>query len=699
MDKKEAKKRIEKLREVIEEHRYNYHVLDKVTMSEAALDSLKHELYKLEQQYPDLITPESPTQRIGGEPLEKFQKITHKQRMLSMEDVFSFEEFQDWYARAQKVLGVTSSFTGGSMRGALFCMPKIDGLAMSLVYHHGILETAATRGDGTVGEDVTMNIRTIPSVPLTLRSGGSRPSTTHANTIPERIEVRGEVYFPVKAFERFNKQQEKEGKQTFANPRNTAAGSIRQLDPSVAASRPLQFVAWELATDLGQETAEQGFELLRTLGFKTAPEAILCSSFEQVEKHWHALQKKREKLDFWIDGMVVRVNDRNTFSKLGVVGKTPRGLVAWKFPAEEATTKVKKIEWFVGRTGALTPVALLEPTWIGGTTVQHATLHNFDEIERLDVREGDTVVLFKAGDIIPKIKEVVSRLRPSGTHKTKPPTHCPVCGTAVTRHEPPSLHKGGVVGGSRTESVAIYCPNSRCFTQDREAMLHAARAFEIDGLGPAIIETLHENKIINRPSDLFLLKPGDLIGLEGFAELSSKKLVDEIQARKKISLAKFILALGIRNVGEQTAIDLARHFGTLQKFLNASQEALEGVEGVGAIVSESVIAYLSEKHNRELIESYLANGVTVTSQASLASQASPAFLNKTFVLTGTLSKMGRDEAKEKIRSLGGKASGSVSKKTDYVIAGEEAGSKLDDARKLGVKVLSEREFMDMIAKD
>ncbi|OGL62363.1 hypothetical protein A3C09_02915 [Candidatus Uhrbacteria bacterium RIFCSPHIGHO2_02_FULL_47_44] len=677
MDKKEAAKRIEKLREVIEEHRYNYHVLDKITMSEAALDSLKHELFKLEQQYPDLITSDSPTQRIGGEPLPKFQKITHQSRMLSMEDVFSFEEFQDWYARAQKVERSLSPLRRGESEGGLFCMPKIDGLAMSLVYRHGVLETAATRGNGTIGEDVTMNIRTIPSVPLKLHTDALQ----RGQGTPPILEVRGEVYFPVKAFEKFNKQQEKEGKQTFANPRNTAAGSIRQLDPAIAASRPLQFVAWELVSDLGDKTAEQGFERLAKLGFKTAPEAVLCSSLEEVQKHWHALQKKREKLDFWIDGMVVRVNDRNIFSKLGVVGKTPRGLVAWKFPAEEATTNVKKIEWFVGRTGALTPVALLEPTWIGGTTVQHATLHNFDEIERLDVREGDTVVLFKAGDIIPKIKEVVSRLRPSGTHKTKPPSACPVCGTAVQRRE---------------GEVAIVCPNSRCFTQDREAMLHAARAFEIDGLGPAIIETLHENKIINRPSDLFLLKPGDLLGLEGFAELSSKKLVEEIQMRKKIGLGKFILALGIRNVGEQTAIDLARHFGTLQKFLDVSRESLEEVEGVGGIVAESVIAYLGEKHNRELIESYLDNGVEVEPVVKLKTSA--AFDGKTFVITGTLSRMGRDEAKEKIRSLGGKASGSVSKKTDYVIAGEEAGSKLDEALKLGVKVLSEDAFMDMIAK-
>ncbi len=660
MTMNEAKIRIQKLREVIEEHRYNYHVLDRITMSEAALDSLKHELYKLEQQFPSLVTSDSPTQRIGGEPLPKFQKITHTSRMLSMEDVFSFKEFQDWFSRVQKVSGEKSI--------ELFSMPKIDGLAMSLVYKKGMLEYAATRGDGTVGEDVTMNIRTILSVPLKL----------HGELFSDRVEVRGEVYFPVNAFEKFNKQQKKEGKQIFTNPRNTAAGSIRQLDPKIAASRPLQFVAWELVTDHEQKTSEQGFEKLKSFGFKTAPEAIVCKTFEAVEKHWQTLQTKRTKMDFWIDGMVVRVNDRNIFLKLGVVGKTPRGLVAWKFPAEEATTTVKKIEWFVGRTGVLTPVALLEPTWIGGTTVQHATLHNMDEIERLDVREGDTVILFKAGDIIPKIKEVVSRLRPNGTHITKSPTHCPICGTSVTRRE---------------GEVAIICPNPRCYTQDREAMLHAARAFEMDGLGPAIIETLHEQKIINRPSDLFLLTPDDLIGLEGFAELSSKKLVDEIQSRKKISLAKFLVALGIRNVGAQTAIDLAKQFGTLEKFLLASREDLEGVEGVGNIVAESVMLYLDEKQNRELIDAYLANGVHVT---PINSVTSGVLFGKIFVLTGSLERLGRDEAKEKIRSLGGKASNSVSKNTDFVIAGEDAGSKLETARSLGVKVLSEEEFMDMI---
>ncbi len=665
MIKIEAKTRIDKLRAVIEEHRYAYHVLDKETMSDAALDSLKHELYKLEQQFPDLITVDSPTQRIGGEPLSKFEKIEHKTRMLSMEDVFTLDEFKEWYIRAQKV--------SGAREIALFCMPKIDGLAVSLVYQDGVLEYAATRGNGSIGENVTENIKTIEAIPLRLHEQQLKSG------IESRIEVRGEIYFPVDAFEKFNKQMEKEGKAIFANPRNTAAGSIRQLDPKITATRGLAFVAWELVSDLGQKTAEESFDLLKKLGFKTAPEARLCLLSVDVEKQWFSLQKKRSKMNFWIDGMVARVNDVSLFQKLGVVGKTPRGLVAWKFPAEEATTIVKKIEWFVGRTGALTPVALLEPTWIGGTTVQHATLHNMDEIDRLDVRVGDTVILFKAGDIIPKIKEVVKKLRPQGTHAVSLPTHCPVCGSSVCRTE---------------GEVAIYCANPACNAQDLEAILHAARAFEIDGLGPAIIQTLHEHHIINRPSDLFLLKPDDLIGLEGFADLSSKKLVEQIQLRKHITLAKFLLGLGIRNVGEQTAIDLANYFVTLTKFLESTAESLKDVEGVGEIVAESVVEYVKQQHHKDLITAYLENGVIVESVKK--QKTSPLFEGKTFVLTGTLLTMGRDEAKEKIRALGGKASGSVSAKTDYVIAGEEAGSKLDEARKLGVLILSEKEFTAMI---
>ncbi len=662
MDKDKAKDRIEKLRKTIEKHRHEYHVLDKQSISDAALDSLKHELYNLEQEHPSLITPDSPTQRVGGAPLDKFVKVTHTHRMLSMEDVFSRDEIEGWFTRIKKLTSKKLEF---------LCMPKLDGLAVSLIYENGILVQAATRGNGTIGENVTQNIKTIQSIPLKLES----------DKLPRLVEVRGEIYLSVKEFEKLNKEQVKLGKSEFANPRNAAAGSIRQLNPKIAASRNLSFIAWQLISDFGHKTSEESWDILKDLGFRPAPDSKLCKTLEEAESHWHALQKKRSKLNYWVDGMVVRVNSNNEFERLGVVGKTPRGLVAWKFPAEEATTIVKKIEWFVGRTGALTPVAQVDPTWIGGTTVQHASLHNIEEIERLDVREGDTVILYKAGDIIPKIKEVIKNLRPNNTHKTNQPSHCPVCGSEVKDKE---------------GEVAIYCTNKRCFVQDREAILHAARAFGIDGLGPAIIATLLENKIINRPSDLFLLKPADMNGLEGFAEISSNKIVNEIQSKKKITLAKFIVSLGIRNVGEQTAIDISNILRTLEAVMSSTKEDLESIEGVGSVVAESIHEFFKEEHNQDLIQSYLQNGITVEPQKKMS--GSSKLNGKTFVLTGSLEIMSRDDAKEKIRALGGSVSGSVSSKTDYVVAGTDPGSKYEKANKLGVKVLNEKAFLAMIGK-
>lgn len=666
MTKTEAKQRIEKLKQVIEKHRYEYHVLDQQSISDSVLDSLKHELYSLEQLYPDFITSDSPTQRVEGKPLENFQKIKHTRPMLSMEDVFSMEEFEAWYARIQKRTEQTQT--------DLFCMPKLDGLAVSLVYVDGRLASAATRGDGMVGEDVTQNIKTIESIPLKLEL------LAHGS-LPERIEVRGEIYLPLKAFEKLNKQLAKAGKPTLANPRNAAAGSIRQLDPSVAASRPLAFVAWDLLTNLEQKTTDASWQLLMQMGFRPAPESGVCTSLKEVEEQWRALQKRRAKLDYWIDGMVIRVNDRALYERLGVIGKTPRGLVAWKFPAEEATTVVKEIEWFVGRTGALTPVAVLEPTLIAGTTVQHASLHNLDEIERLDVRKGDTVILYKAGDIIPKIKEVLKALRPEGTRPSQPPKNCPVCGSTIEHRE---------------REVALYCANRNCFSQDQQMILHAARAFEIDGIGPQTIATLIENKIINRPSDLFLLKPDDLLDLEGFAELSAKKLVDEIQVHKKVSLAKFLMGLGIRNVGEQTALDLANHFGSLDRLMNASLEVLMEVDGIGDVVAQSVKEFFAQEHHRALVRAYEEAGVQILEHVQQT--LTGAFVGKTVVVTGTLEKLSREEAKEKIREAGGKSVGSVSSKTDFVLVGENPGSKYEDAQRLGVKTLSEREFLDMLGQ-
>ena len=671
MDKKQAQKRVEKLKEVIAEHRYNYHVLDKQTMSDAALDSLKHELFELEQEHTDLITSDSPTQRVGGEPLEKFQKVTHSRPMLSMEDVFTQNEFEAWIKRIEKI---AIPITNYQFPITFFCMPKLDGLAIAIVYENGMLSTAATRGNGKVGEEVTQNVKTIESVPLTLR-------TPKGVKLPERVEVRGEVYFPTKDFEKLNKRMHKEGRSEFANPRNAAAGSIRQLDSKIAARRGLAFVAWDLDGDFGQKTMEDEWKLMKEIGFKPVPESKLYKTVGDVEKHWHELQEKREKLGYWVDGMVVRVNDNSLYDDLGVVGKTPRGLVAWKFPAEEATTVINEIKWTVGRTGALTPVAVVEPTWIGGTTVQHASLHNPDEIERLDVRIGDTVVLYKAGDIIPKIKEVVTGLRPKGTSKAVIPASCPVCGGEVER---------------RKGEVVLYCTNKNCFVQDREAILHAARAFEIDGIGPQTIAALLENGIITGPADLFSLQSGDITGLEGFGEVSAKKLVDEIQDRKKISLSRFILSLGIRNVGEQTAIDLATHFSKLDEFMQASKEQLEQIEGVGGIVADSIVEFFEKQLNQDLVQTYLDHGIKINTQ--ITSVASQPLSGSSFVVTGTMSQMSREEAKQAIRDAGGKVSGSVSKKTDFVVVGENPGSKAEKAEELGVRVLSENEFLVMIGK-
>ncbi|MBI2475191.1 NAD-dependent DNA ligase LigA [Candidatus Uhrbacteria bacterium] len=665
MIEKEAKQRIEKLKTLISKYRYEYHVLDKQTISDAALDSLKHELYTLEQKFPEFITTDSPTQRVGGKPLAKFQKIKHADRMLSMEDVFTPIEFQDWIIRIKKLLETQNV--------ELFCMPKLDGLAVSLIYENGILARAATRGDGQTGEDVTQNVRTIESVPLTLLS----PKNIK---LPSHVEVRGEIFFPLKAFGKTNKRLAKEGKPLLANPRNAAAGSIRQLDSSITSSRPLSFVAWDLIADMNQKTMEDEWKILRDIGFRPVPESRICVNTSDAHAQWSLLQKIREKLDYWIDGMVARVNDNVTYDQLGVVGKTPRGLIAWKFPAEEATTVVKQIQWFVGRTGALTPVALVEPTWIGGTTVQHASLHNLDEIQRLDVREGDSVVLYKAGDIIPKIKNVLKELRPRNTTSVKPPTYCPVCGSKIER---------------KKNEVAMYCTNKRCFSQDKESILHAARAFGIDGIGPQTISALLEQKIISRPSDLFSIQPDDLLSVEGFADLSSKKLVEEIQSHKEISLANFLLSLGIRNVGEQTAIDLANAFGFLERIVSATLEELESVEGVGGVVAESVREFFSEQRNIDLLSEYEKVGVKISHQKIQASRG--IFSGKTFVVTGILETLSRDEIKNKIREAGGKSSGSVSAKTDYVVVGKNPGSKLDDANRLGVKTLSEKQFLDMLS--
>ncbi len=672
MTNAEARERVAKLRMVIDEYRYQYHVLDALEISEAALDALKHELKGLEDEYPDLITADSPTQRVAGVALEKFSKITHASPMLSIEDVFSFDELQEWENRVKKV--------GGDDVLDYYAMVKVDGLAISLVYENGVLVSAATRGDGAIGEDVTQNIRTIESIPLRLRplplTKGESEGVGDRGGLTNRVEIRGEVYMPKSGFAELNRSQESQGLEPFANPRNVSAGSIRQLDPSIAASRPLAFFAWRLQEGIEVQTQNEGIATLKQLGFVTPP-GQHCRTLDDVRTFFDRLGSDREALDFWIDGVVIRVNDTRSFARLGVVGKTPRGIVAWKFPPEESTTTVLSVDWFVGRTGALTPVATVKATFIAGTTVTHATLHNADEIERLGLKIGDTVILTKAGDIIPKITKVLDQLRTGKEKSIDVPTKCPMCGADVIR---------------RSGEVALVCSNPQCFAIEREHLLHAARAFAIDGLGDKVIEKLFNAQIIRIPPDLFALTIDDLKDLEGFGDVSAKKLIEEIARRKTINLDQFIIALGIRHVGAETAFALSLAFGSIDALVAASMIDLMNVPDVGEIVARSIVEFFQTEYGKSVLAAYRSVGVVIES----AKAVKRVLDGKTFVLTGAMEAMGRDEAKERIRLLGGGVSGSVSKKTSYVVAGEAAGSKLADAQKLGVPVLSEAEFLAMI---
>ncbi|MFZ2682014.1 MAG: NAD-dependent DNA ligase LigA [Patescibacteria group bacterium] len=680
--KSEAAERILKLRQLIDKYRYEYHVLDTQEVSDAVNDSLKHELYQLEQAYPDLIVADSPTQRIGGKPLDKFNKIEHVYPMLSMEDVFSFAELGDWEARLLKIReGQSTDY---------YAMLKIDGLAVSIVYQDGLLVTAATRGDGKIGEEVTNNIKTIEAVPLALRApdeaelqslqatfGVSAEMIEKIRSRVGRIEIRGEVYMPKAAFEAMNQERAKKGEETFANPRNVSAGSIRQLDPAIAASRPLDYMAWRLETELGEMTQTLGVEILKLFGFKTSI-GQQCENLKAVKAFFEAMGKKRDKLDFWIDGVVVRVNDNVAYKQLGVVGKTPRGLVAWKFPAEEATTVVESVDWFVGRTGALTPVATVAPTFVAGTTVTHASLHNADEIERLGLRVGDTVILTKAGDIIPKIMKVLTELRTGHEQPVMIPEQCPVCDAPTKRVE---------------GEVALMCSNTSCYAKEREKVLYAARAFGIDGLGDRIVEKLLDAGLVKTPPDIFRLQAADFLGIEGFAELSAKKLYDQIQTRKDIELAPFIVSLGVRHVGAETAFALSLAFGTIDNIASASLDELERVPDVGVTVAQSIHEFFQSEHGKHMIKDFAEVGVMIKQAKAIKRVLD----GQRFVVTGTLESIGREEAKDKIRLLGGNVSESVSKKTDFVVVGENPGSKADKAQELGVKILSEAEFLRMLA--
>ncbi len=675
MSKAEAKKRIEKLKKVISHHRYLYHVLDRQEISDAALDSLKRELHQLEQQFPEFITPDSPTQRVGGKALEKFEKIEHEVPMLSIEDVFSEKELQDWENYLKRLVP--------SAKFEYFCEYKIDGFAITLIYEKGIFTTGATRGDGRTGEDVTQNLKTIESLPLKLNIHGKLPSSqieeeTKNKIEKEKIEIRGEVFMEKKDFEKFNKELEKKGQKPYANPRNLAAGSIRQLDPKLAASRPLKFLAYDIVTDLGQKKHSEEHQILPVLGFKTDPGRI-CQNDAEVVDFWRQAAKKRETLPYLVDGVVINANDISIFQKLGVVGKSPRGIRAFKFSPKQATTKVLDIKIQVGRTGAVTPVAHLEPVQVGGVTITRATLHNEDEIKRLGVKIGDTVIVERAGDVIPAVAKVLTELRSGKEKEFRFPKNCPVCGSKLIRPAGEAIWR---------------CPNRNCPARKRESLYFFAskKAFDIEGLGPKIINQLMDENLISQAPDIFELTEGDLIPLERFAEKSAQNLVEAIQKSKNIPLARFIYSLGIRHVGEETAINLAKYFPSIDKLKTVSREELEKIPDIGEEVSESIFNWFQNKKNQKLIEDLLRAGVKILPPEKIGKKLA----GKTFVITGTLKSMSRNKAEKEIRFQGGHPSGSLSKQTDFLVTGKEPGSKLEKARKLGIKIIGEKEFLEML---
>jgi len=673
MTKEEAEKRIEKLKKVINHHRYLYHVLDRQEISDAALDSLKHELFKLEEIYPEFITPDSPTQRVAGKPLEGFKKTEHLSPMLSMEDVFSEKELRDWEDYLKRLI------PGAELE--YFSELKIDGFAISLLYKNGIFSVGSTRGDGVMGEDVTQNLKTIESIPLKINP----PAGGWKLKIPGLVEVRGEVYMDKKDFEKFNEKQKEKGLAVYANPRNLAAGSIRQLDPKLAASRPLKFLAYDIATDLGQAKHSQEHQLLADLGFKTDPGKI-CRNVDEIVEYWREVAKKRETLPFLIDGVVVNVNDNSLFKKLGVVGKSPRAARAFKFSPKQATTIIEGIKLQVGRTGAVTPVARLKPVEVGGVRISRATLHNEDEIKRLGVKIGDTVIVERAGDVIPTVAKVLPELRTGKEKIFDFPRACPVCGEPLVRPE---------------NEVVWRCQNPDCQARKREFLYHltSKKAFNIVGLGPKILDQLLDENLISQAPDLFDLEEGDLLSLERFSEKKAENIIEAVKKSKKIPLARFIYALGIRHVGEETAELLARNFQFSSaswriNFQNISLEKLEQIPDIGPVVAKTIYKWFRDKRNLKLIDDLIKAGIEILPPEKVGKKLA----GLTFVITGILELMTRDEAKTKIRELGGEVSETVSLKTNYVVAGREPGSKLAKARKLGVKIISEKELLEMIIK-
>ncbi|MBE2895792.1 NAD-dependent DNA ligase LigA [Pasteurellaceae bacterium HPA106] len=657
------------LRQTLRQYEYEYHVLDAPSVPDSEYDKLMNQLKVLEAKHPTLITADSPTQRVGAKPLAGFQQIRHELPMLSLDNAFSDDEFFAFVNRVQERLGSDRTLT-------FCCEPKLDGLAVSILYENGKLVQAATRGDGTTGEDITANIRTIRSIPLQLLG----------TQIPPRLEVRGEVFMPHKGFEQLNEHALQHGQKPFANPRNAAAGSLRQLDPKITRQRHLHFNAYGIGVFDGvmlPDTHYARLQWLKHLGIPVNTEIRLCTGTQAVLDFYHAIGEKREHLGYDIDGTVLKINEIALQEQLGFVARAPRWAIAYKFPAQEQLTTLNDVEFQVGRTGAITPVAKLEPVFVAGVTVSNATLHNGDEIARLGLAIGDTVIVRRAGDVIPQITGIVPENRPSNARAIIFPSHCPVCGSAIVR-----------IDG---EAVARCTGGLICDAQRKEALKHfvSRKAMDIDGVGVKLIEQLMTKELIHTPADLFKLDKTTLMRLERMGEKSAQNALDSLEKAKSTTLPRFIFALGIRDVGEATALNLANHFKTLDAIRTADEEQLKAVPDIGDVVAKRIVLFWQEEHNVAVVEDLLAQGIHWPAMAEKTVSDNP-FNGKSAVLTGTLSQMTRDQAKALLQSLGAKVSGSISAKTDYLIAGEKAGSKLTKAENLGVTILTEAEFLALI---
>jgi len=661
--KNDNKQRAQKLRETIERHRHLYHTFDAPELSDEAYDALLRELEEIEVEYPDLKTSDSPTQRVGGRPLDEFKKVPHVAPQWSFNDAFSEEDMHAFDQRVEKLLGRSCEYTAEL---------KIDGLKIVLTYEKGVLVQAATRGDGKIGEDVTQNVRTIPSVPLKLSQ-------------PLNITVEGEVWMPKNVFDKLNAERKKMGEELFANPRNVAAGSIRQLDPAVTRKRRLENFAYDIALIEGvelPESQEGELKLLGELGFNVNPHFEKFSNIEDVIKYWKKWSKKKDKENYLIDGVVVKVNDKAGQESLGYTGRAPRFGIALKFPAEQVTTVVEDITLQIGRTGVVTPVAILRPVLVAGSTVSRATLHNEDEIRRKDIRIGDTVVLQKAGDVIPEVVSVVMEMRTGREKVFKFPTHFPPCG-----------------GDGRIERIpgqaAYRCVEKNSYEQQRRKLEHfvSRGVFDIDGLGKKLVKQLMDAGLIANFDDIFTLKRGDLETLERFGERSVENLLNSIEKARIVTLPRFIASLSIPQIGEETALDLAAHFGSVERFASAAEDELSGINGVGPVVSQAIVGWFKDKENQKLFERLLKQVKIMRDEAAVSNSK---IAGLAFVLTGTLETIGREEAKAALRKLGAEIKESVSKNTDYVVVGADPGEKYVKAQQLGVKTLNEKEFLRLI---